>query len=101
VANVGVHGHPATLHLEKLWIRDVTITTGLVDTITTPTLLQLIEQGRLDPRPFATHRFALGDTMAAYDTFAAASETNALKVVLEAQRVALEPEHAERAVVTA
>jgi alcohol dehydrogenase len=101
VANVGVHGHPATLHLEKLWIRDVTITTGLVDTITTPTLLQLIEQGRLDPRPFATHRFALGDTMAAYDTFAAASETNALKVVLEAQGVMLEPEHDEAAVVTA
>jgi alcohol dehydrogenase len=101
VANVGVHGHPATLHLEKLWIRDVTITTGLVDTVTTPTLLQLIEQGRLDPRPFATHRFELGEAMAAYDTFAAASETNALKVVLEAQPVALEPGRAEPAVVTA
>jgi len=32
VANIGVHGKPASLHLEKLWIRDVTITTGLVDT---------------------------------------------------------------------
>ena len=93
VANVGVHGHPAQLHLEKLWIRDVTLTTGLVDTVTTPTLLQLIEQGRLDPRPFATHRFALGETMAAYDTFAAAAETNALKVVLEAQRLAIEAPH--------
>ena len=45
VANVGVHGHPATLHLEKLWIRDVTMTTGLVDTFTTPRLLKLIAEG--------------------------------------------------------
>jgi alcohol dehydrogenase len=83
IANVGVHGHPATLHLEKLWIRDVTITTGLVDTITTPRLLKLIAEGRLDATPFATHRFPLEETMAAYDTFAAAGETDALKVVLE------------------
>jgi alcohol dehydrogenase len=95
VANVGVHGHSATLHLEKLWIRDVTITTGLVDTVTTPTLMQLIEQGKLDPTPFATHRFALADTMAAYDTFAAAAESNALKVVLEAQRLEIEAPHRE------
>jgi alcohol dehydrogenase len=87
VANVGVHGHPATLHLEKLWIRDVTITTGLVDTFTTPRLLKLIAEGRLDATAFATHRFALGDTMAAYETFAAAAETDALKVVLEAAPV--------------
>jgi len=91
VANVGVHGHPATLHLETLWIKDVTITTGLVDTFTTPRLLRLITEGRLDPTPFATHRFALDDTLAAYETFAAAGETNALKVVLEG-------EHAVRAV---
>ena len=75
VANVGVHGHPATLHLEKLWIRDVTITTGLVDTFSTPRLLELIASGRLDPTPFATHRFPLDETMAAYDTFADAAET--------------------------
>jgi alcohol dehydrogenase len=85
VANVGVHGHAATLHLETLWIRDVTITTGLVDTFTTPQLLRLIEGGRLDPTPFATHRFPLEDTMAAYDVFAAAAETHALKVVLEGE----------------
>ncbi|HKB20216.1 MAG TPA: zinc-dependent alcohol dehydrogenase family protein [Gaiellaceae bacterium] len=85
VANVGVHGHPATLHLETLWIRDVTITTGLVDTVTTPRLLKLIVEGRLDATPFATHRFPLDETMAAYDTFAAAAETDALKVVLEAE----------------
>ena len=74
VANVGVHGHPATLHLEKLWIRDVTITTGLVDTFTTPQLLKLIADGRLDATPFATHRFALDETMAAYDMFADAAK---------------------------
>jgi alcohol dehydrogenase len=64
VANVGVHGHPTTLHLEKLWIRDVTITTGLVNTVTTPRLLKLIVEGRLDATPFATRRFPLGETMA-------------------------------------
>jgi alcohol dehydrogenase len=93
VANVGVHGHSATLHLETLWIRDVTITTGLVDTFTTPRLLQLVAQGRLDPTVFATHRFELGDTLAAYETFAAAAETNALKVVLEGEYA----RHAEKA----
>ena len=91
VANVGVHGHPATLHLEKLWIRDVTITTGLVDTNTTPRLMKLIDEGRLDPTPFATHRFELGETEQAYDTFADAATTNALKVVLSAHPVHLEP----------
>ena len=83
VANIGVHGKPATLHLEKLWIRDVTVTTGLVDTYTIPRLMKLVASGRLDPTIFATHRFALGDTMSAYDTFADAANTNALKVVLQ------------------
>jgi alcohol dehydrogenase len=94
VANVGVHGHPATLHLETLWIRDVTITTGLVDTNTTPQLLRLIGEGRLDATGFATHRFPLDETMSAYDTFADAAGTNALKVVLEAESV--ESEVAEK-----
>ncbi len=84
VANVGVHGKCATLHLEKLWIRDVMITTGLVDTVTTPKLLKLIEGGKLDPTTFATHRFSLDETEAAYDVFGAAAETHALKVVLSA-----------------
>jgi alcohol dehydrogenase len=87
VANVGVHGHSATLHLETLWIRDVTITTGLVDTATTPQLLKLIQERRLDPSLFATHRFSLQDTEDAYDVFADAAETNALKVVLTAEPV--------------
>src|SRR5436190_828065 len=90
VANVGVHGHSATLHLETLRIRNVMITTGLVDTTTTPKLLKLIETGRLDPTPFATHRFALEDTEHAYDVFGAAAESHALKVVLEAIPVARE-----------
>jgi alcohol dehydrogenase len=88
VANVGVHGHSATLHLETLWIRDVTITTGLVDTFTTPQLMKLIAEGRLDPTPFATHRFPLGETMSAYDTFGDAAVTHALKVVLESEPLA-------------
>ena len=82
VANVGVHGCSVTLHLEKLWIRNVAITTGLVDTFTTPRLLQLIEGGRLDATPFATHRFQLEKTMEAYDVFGDAAKTQALKVVL-------------------
>jgi alcohol dehydrogenase len=83
VANVGVHGKSVTLRLEKLWIRDVLIATGLVDTNTTPKLLKLIEGGRLDPIVFATHRFPLAETEHAYDVFAAAEETHALKVVLQ------------------
>jgi alcohol dehydrogenase len=82
VANVGVHGRSATLHLETLWTRDITVTTGLVDTRTIPQLMQLVASGRLDPTAFATHHFALAETMAAYDTFADAGATDALKVVL-------------------
>ena len=91
VANVGVHGHPATLHLETLWIRDVTVTTGLVDAVTTPMLLHLIEGGRLDPTPFATHRFGLDEIEHAYDVFGNAAETHALKVVLSAEPVGVPP----------
>ena len=82
VANVGVHGKPATLHLEELWIRNVTITTGLVDTYSTPSLMRLLTSGQLDAHRFVTHRFALDDIVAAYDVFARAGETGALKVVL-------------------
>jgi len=82
IANIGVHGKPATLHLEQLWSRDVTITTGLVDTWSTPTLLNLIKAGRLDANRFVTHRYAMHDTLDAYDVFARAGETGALKVAL-------------------
>ncbi len=82
VANVGVHGKPVTLHLEDLWIRDITITTGLVDTYSTPTLLRLIENHQIDAGLFATHHFAMEDFMEAYDIFARAADTGALKVIV-------------------
>jgi len=82
VANIGVHGKPATLHLETLWARDVTITTGLVDTYSTPTLLRLATGGQLDAAQFVTHHFAMDDILEAYDTFARAADTGALKVVV-------------------
>ena len=70
VANIGVHGEPATLHLETLWIRDVTITTGLVDTYSTPTLLSISSPPASSTRArFVTHHFALDQMMEAYDTF--------------------------------
>jgi alcohol dehydrogenase len=82
VANIGVHGHPATLHLETLWIRDVTITTGLVDTYSTPTLLRLVASHQVEAEQFVSHRFEIGQMIEAYDVFARAPETGALKVVL-------------------
>jgi alcohol dehydrogenase len=82
VANVGVHGKPATLHLERLWDRNVTITTGLVDTYSTPTLLRLLTSHQIDARRFVTHRFGFDEFMQAYDVFSRAGETGALKVVL-------------------
>jgi alcohol dehydrogenase len=83
VANIGVHGAPATLHLETLWIKNVTITTGLVDTSTTPRLLRLLADHQLDPLPLITHRFGLDQMMEAYDVFSRPHATGALKVVLE------------------
>ena len=82
VANVGVHGTPATLHLEELWIKNVTITTGLVDTYSTPTLLRLAQGQQIDAGKFVTHHFRLDQFEEAYDVFARAGETGALKVVL-------------------
>lgn len=82
IANIGVHGEPATLHLERLWIRDVTITTGLVDTYSTPTFLRLLQGHQLDADRFVTHRFALEEFEHAYSVFADAGNTSALKVCL-------------------
>ncbi|ALO06470.1 zinc-containing dehydrogenase [Streptomyces venezuelae] len=82
VANIGVHGKPAVLHLEDLWIKDVTITTGLVDTSSTPLLLRMMAAGRLPSSSLITHRFALGQMEEAYGVFGRAAETGALKVVL-------------------
>jgi alcohol dehydrogenase len=83
VANIGVHGAPATIHLETLWIKNVTITTGLVDTSSTPRLLRLLADHHLDPTPIITHRFGLEQFMEAYDVFSRPAETGALKVVLQ------------------
>jgi alcohol dehydrogenase len=82
IANVGVHGAPATLDLEDLWIKDITITTGLVDTYSAPTLLRLVTGGQIDAKRFITHRFGLDDFDEAYDVFGRAADTGALKVVL-------------------
>jgi alcohol dehydrogenase len=82
VANVGVHGAPATLHLEDLWIKNITITTGLVDTYSTPTLLRMTAAGRLPTSQLVTHTFPLERMEEAYDVFARAADTGALKVVL-------------------
>ncbi|MCL2552322.1 MAG: alcohol dehydrogenase catalytic domain-containing protein [Actinomycetia bacterium] len=89
VANVGVHGGPATLHLEDLWIRNLTLTTGLVDTFSTPTLLGMLTDRRLPAGALVTHTFELGQMEAAYDVFSRAADTGALKVVLG------EPQHDE------
>jgi len=82
IANIGVHGKPVTLHLEELWIRNVTITTGLVDTYSTPTLLKLAQGHQIDAERFVTHHFTLDQFDEAYDVFARAADTGALKVVL-------------------
>ncbi len=83
IANVGVHGKSVQLHLEKLWSSNITITTRLVDTVTTPMLLKMVESGKLQPEKMITHTFPLNDIMRAYDTFGNAAKEKALKVVLE------------------
>ena len=84
IANVGVHGKSVELHLEKLWDRNITITTRLVDAISTSTLIGMVVAKRIDPKRLITHRFKLDEIVEAYDTFARAAETRALKVVIEA-----------------
>lgn len=82
IANIGVHGKPATLHLEKLWIKNVTMTTGLVDTYSTPTLLTMLAAEQITTVDFVTHRFGIDEMFEAYDIFAQAGDTGALKVAL-------------------
>jgi len=82
IANVGVHGKPVELHIEKLWSSNITLTTRLVDTITTPMLLKLVQSGRLNAKKLISHRFDLSEIMKAYDTFANAAKENALKVII-------------------
>jgi alcohol dehydrogenase len=84
IANVGVHGSKVDLHLEELWSRNVTITTRLVDTVSTPMLLKTVAAKRLQPEQLVTHRFALDDILAAYEIFSNAAASQALKVVIAA-----------------
>jgi alcohol dehydrogenase len=83
IANVGVHGKPVELHMEKLWDRNIALTTRLVDTVTTPMFLKVVRFGKLQPSKLVTHRFPINDIMKAYDTFANAAKEGALKVVLK------------------
>jgi alcohol dehydrogenase len=84
IADVGVHSAPVTLHLENEWIRDltITITTGLVDTSSTPTLMRMLTSGQISAKPFITHHFGLDEWDEAYDVFSQAADTGVLKVVL-------------------
>ena len=84
IANIGVHGVKADLHLERLWDRNIAITTRLVDTVTTRMLLKTVQSHRIDPKKLITHRFKLANILEAYETFGAAAKTNALKVLIEA-----------------
>jgi alcohol dehydrogenase len=84
IANIGVHGTKVDLHLEKLWDRNITITTRLVDTVSTPMLLKSLAAKKIDPKLLITHHFKLDQIVDAYDTFAHAAKTHALKVIIEA-----------------
>ena len=84
IANVGVHGTKVDLHLEKLWDRNIAITTRLVDTVTTPMLLKTVQAKKIDPKLLITHRFKLDKILDAYETFGHAAKTQALKVVIAA-----------------
>jgi alcohol dehydrogenase len=84
VANIGVHGQVAELHLERLWARNIAITTRLVDTVSTPMLLKTVRSKKIDPSRLITHRFKFDRILDAYDTFDHAADTGALKVIIEA-----------------
>jgi alcohol dehydrogenase len=82
IANIGVHGKSVTLHLENLWSKNITITTRLVDTVSTPMLFKNVQSGKLDPNKLITHHFKLDQVLEAYDTFGNAANEKALKVIL-------------------
>jgi alcohol dehydrogenase len=82
IANIGVHGQPVQLNLDQLWSRNITLTTGLVDTVTTPMLLKTVLSGKLHPEQLVTHHFALQDVMQAHVTFGNAMQEQALKVII-------------------
>jgi alcohol dehydrogenase len=82
IANIGVHGKSVELHLEKLWSKNVTITTRLADTVSTPMLMKIIQSGKLQPRQLITHHFSLSEIVKAYDTFGSAAKEKAIKVIV-------------------
>ena len=82
IANIGVHGEKVDLHLERLWSHNISITTRLVDTVSTPMLLRTVQSGKIDPTRLITHRLKLDQILEAYDVFGRASETGALKVII-------------------
>lgn len=84
IANIGVHGQSVELHLERLWSQNIAITTRLVDAVTTPMLLKTVQSGKIDPTQLITHHFTRDQMLDAYDTFGRASETRALKVIIDA-----------------
>jgi len=84
IANIGVHGQKVELHLERLWSRNIAITTRLVDTISTPMLMKIVCSKKIDPSRLITHRFRLDDILKAYETFGNAADTKALKVIITA-----------------
>ena len=84
IANIGVHGKKADLHLELLWDRNISITTRLVDTATIPLLFKTVSSHKVDPKRLITHRFKLDKILEAYETFGNAAKTNALKVIIDA-----------------
>jgi alcohol dehydrogenase len=84
IANVGVHGEKADLHLERLWSQNISITTRLVDTMTTPMLLKMVQTERINVKRLITHRFRLDRMVDAYETFGHAANSQALKVIIEA-----------------
>ncbi len=84
IANIGVHGQKVDLRLETLWSQNISITTRLVDTVTTPMLMKTVQSKKIDPTRLITHRFKLEQILDAYDTFGRAADTQALKVIITA-----------------
>ncbi|HTQ28511.1 MAG TPA: zinc-dependent alcohol dehydrogenase family protein [Puia sp.] len=82
IANIGVHGKSAELHLETLWAKNISITTRLVDTMSTPMLLKMVQSKKVNSRQLITHHFNMSDIIQAYDTFQHAAREKALKVIL-------------------
>ncbi|MEO7092321.1 MAG: alcohol dehydrogenase, partial [Polyangiales bacterium] len=86
IANIGVHGQKVELHLERLWDRNITITTRLVDTCSTPLMIRMIQARKIDPLPLITHHFTFDKMVAAYENFGDAATTGVLKVIVDVAR---------------